>query len=67
MKNIKIILSILVCIVLTALYIDVIRFPEAYSTTWKYQLRNDINRGDKHAIDYYNNHYIAQGKILFDK
>lgn len=47
------------------LYVDFIRFPEAYITTWRYHLKLDIERGDPEAIDYYNSRYVANGKQLF--
>lgn len=62
MKLIKIII-VVACLVL---FIDVIRFPECYITTWKYQLKNDIARGDKVAIEYYESRYVANGRTLFD-
>lgn len=48
-----------------AFYIDFFRMPEKYCTTWKYQLKNDIQSGDAKAIDYYNNNYIAKGVYLY--
>lgn len=48
------------------LYVDFIRFPECYLTTWKYQLKNEIATGDQTAITYYNTHYIKYNRSLFD-
>ena len=48
-----------------AFYIDFIRFPECYMTTWKYQLQNEINSGNEEAIDYYNRHYVKFDRELF--
>lgn len=48
------------------LIIDCFRYPECYLTTWKYQLKNDLARGDKVAIEYYESRYIANGRTLFD-
>ena len=48
------------------LFIDLIRFPESYISTWRYQLENDIRNGDAEAIDYYNRCYVAHGRELFD-
>ena len=51
--------------VLTGLAVDVIRFPEWYISTWKYQLQLDIEAGNQNAIEYYENTYIANGRELF--
>ena len=51
------------CIVL---YIDFCRMPEKYCTTWKYQLKNDIQSGDTEAIAYYNRVYKSNGINLFE-
>lgn len=50
-----------------ALMIDFVRFPECYLSTWRYQLKNDILSGDQEMIDYYNNTYVSNGRILFDE
>lgn len=47
------------------LYIDFIRFPDKYITTWKYQLKNEIASGDQKAIEYYNKHYTSKGAYLY--
>lgn len=41
------------------------KYPEQYLTTWKYQLENDLAKGNQDAIEYYNNNYVANGKQLF--
>lgn len=41
------------------------KYPEQYLTTWKYQLENDLSKGNQDAIEYYNDTYIANGKQLF--
>ena len=48
------------------LVFDVVRFPECYSTTLKYQLQNELERGDAKAIEYYNHVYVESGRELFD-
>lgn len=58
--------SLILSIVFLTISIDVIRFPECYSSVWKYQLQNDIYSGNIEAINYYNNTYVANGKPLFD-
>ena len=54
---------IITCI---GLYIDFCRMPEKYCTTWKYQLKNDIQSGDQKAIEYYNRVYKSNGINLFE-
>lgn len=41
------------------------KYPEQYLPTWKYQLKNDLAKGNQEAIQYYNDTYIANGKQLF--
>ena len=57
--------GIIISILLIMQTANVIRFPEKYFTTWKYQLQQDISNGNKKAIEYYNNNYIKNGIILF--
>lgn len=65
MKNIKKVLTFVVFCCILLLMVDFVRFPECYLTTWRYQLQQDIANGNKEAIDYYNNNYIANNKFLF--
>ena len=60
-------ITIIISVFITLQVINVMRFPEKYLTTWKYQLKNDIINGNEAAIRYYNNNYIAKGVILFDE
>ncbi len=46
--------------------IDVVRFPELYSTTRKYQLQNEVEAEIPEAVDYYNRVYRANGIKLFN-
>ena len=60
--------GMIVVLILTAIIgivVDFVRFPECYLSTWKYQLENDIARGDTVAIEYYQNTYVENGRILF--
>lgn len=59
-------LTVIVIISCIGLYVDLCRFPEKYCTTYKYQLKNDIKRGDVEAIEYYNRVYTANGINLFE-
>ena len=55
------------CIILFVLNVccNLIRYPEECLTSWKYQLENDLAKGDQDAVRYYNKTYIANGKQLF--
>ena len=66
-KFITFLLSIAIFIAFILFTIDFFRFPECYLTTWRYQLKNDILSGNQEMIDYYNNTYVANGRILFDE
>lgn len=56
-----------VLLVVTLVFaIDFMRFPECYSTTMRYQLQTEIQRGNSEMIDYYNRNYVANGRELFD-
>ena len=66
-KFIMFILSIIMLGSILLFTIDFFRFPECYLTTWRYQLKNDILSGNQEMIDYYNNTYVANGRILFDE
>ena len=59
-------LTVIVIISCIGLYVDFCRFPEKYCTTYKYQLHNDIKRGDAEAIEYYNKVYTSNGIKLFE-
>lgn len=71
-KSIKIkeiaILAVIIALIGTMIYyaVDFMRFPEQYATTLKYKLQLDIENGNEKAIEYYNDTYIANGRVLFD-
>ena len=50
---------------ITGFAVDVVRFPESYFSTWRYQLQCDIAEGDKVAVEYYETTYIANNRELF--
>lgn len=70
MKLIKRIFSVLaiasILYFTLSLFIDFVRYPESYITTWKYQLQQDIKRGDSEAIQYYQRNYINNNRPLFE-
>lgn len=66
-KFIASLLFVVVFIACMSIAIDFIRFPECYLSTWRYQMKNEILSGNQEMIDYYNNTYVANGRILFDE
>lgn len=62
-----IITAVSICLVLLAFcaYVNFLKYPEQYMTTWKYQLENDLSKGNQEALDYYNNRYVDNNKLLF--
>lgn len=57
----------ILCILLLAvnMCVSFAQYPEQYLPTWKYQLKNDLDKGNLDAIEYYNDNYVAKGKFLF--
>lgn len=55
------------CAILLAVNMCVgfVKYPEQYLTTWKYQLENDLKKGNQEMLEYYNRRYVANGKQLF--
>ena len=45
--------------------VDFVRFPECYVKSWRDSLKNEINAGNEKYIEFYNEHYIEQGRELF--
>lgn len=64
---IKLTLCAIAIVIMTTLAIDIIRYPECYITTWKYQLQQEIKKGDVDALDYYNSTYIANNRCLYEE
>jgi hypothetical protein len=60
-----VVLLFVAVIFITGFAVDVVRFPECYFSTWRYQLQCDLTEGDKDAVAYYETTYIANGKELF--
>lgn len=46
--------------------IELIKYPEKYLTTWRYQLHQKVNAGDQEAIDYYQHTYLDHNITLWD-
>lgn len=69
-KRQNFIISLLIALVFVscvAVVIDFFRFPDCYLTTWKYQLKNEIDAGDEEMINYYNDNYVKHGRYLFNE
>jgi len=66
MKALKNIVVLLFAVMTVIIYVDLVRFPEDYITTWRYHLYNDLKAGNEIAIDYYQRNYINKGRVLFD-
>ena len=60
----ELILSASVIFVFAFMTIELISYPEKYLTTWRYQLKVDINQGDEKAIQYYEDTYKSKGIVL---
>lgn len=67
MKILKFIFGIIVLFITLKMGVDLAQHPEKYSTTLKYQLKNDILAGDSDAIQYYNENYVNQGIKLYNE
>lgn len=65
-KFTRFIITTIIAIAAIITYIDFVRFPECYITTWKHQLKLDIERGDEKMIEYYETNYVANGRELFE-
>ena len=61
-----IILTIAALITIGWMTVEFIQYPEAYLTTWRYQLKLDIERGNQEAIEYYQKNYLDKGRKLWD-
>ena len=64
-KLILIVVTIILVMALFDLIYSMIVYPEMFFSTWRYQLKNDIARGNKDAIRYYETKYLANGITLW--
>lgn len=58
-------ISIFVILLMLNFTVSLAKYPEQYATTLRYQLKNDLERGDKEMLEYYNRNYVANGKYLY--
>lgn len=59
------ILGLLVAVLFVVLLAGIVKYPEKYLSTWRYQLKCDIEQGNQAAISYYETNYVANGIDLF--
>lgn len=64
-KEVTGLLLLITIIASLLIFIDVIRYPEAYSSIAKYHLKNDIEAGNEKAIEFYQKYYLDKGRPLF--
>ena len=61
----RVIPTLIVAVVFAVLLTGFVKYPEKYLSTWRYQLKCDIEQGDEDAIRYYETNYVANGIDLF--
>ena len=64
----SIVISIILLVIIfysVCLIIEFLSYPEKYLTTWKYQLKQDIEAGNQEAIKYYQEKYLEKGEKLW--
>lgn len=57
--------AVVAVVFIFVLLIGLVRYPEMHFSTWRYQLKCDIEQGDAEAIEYYETNYLANGIELF--
>ncbi len=68
MKNrVKVAFYILLVVLLAMVLTSFVSQPERYISTWRYQLKCDIDRGNEAAIEYYEDNYTSKGIYLFNE
>lgn len=65
-KKIEKALTIVAVLIVVIVMIDFFRFPECYVDGWKRDLKREIDAGNEEVIEFYNEHYVANGRILFE-
>ncbi len=65
-STITLILVIVAFITMAWLFVDFCTYPESYLTTWRYQLHREIEQGDEEAIEYYQEVYVKNNRILWE-
>ena len=64
-KMFKLLLLLLIISIFITTIFKFIKYPELFLTTWKYQLKNDIEAGNMEAIEYYQTTYVNNGIELW--
>lgn len=69
-KFVKSITILIITIILIGfmswLFVDFITYPECYLTTWRYQLHRKVEQGDEEAIQYYQDVYVKNNRVLWE-
>ena len=61
----RVIPTLIVAVLFVALLSGLFKYPEKYLSTWRYQLKCDIEQGNEEVIRYYETNYVANGIDLF--
>ena len=64
-KFISRLVMLLVVLLMVNMGVSFAKYPEQYLGTWKYQLENELAKGNQEMLEYYNRNYVANGKQLF--
>ena len=65
-KGLKVLLIIEAIVFIMCIFIDFCNFPEAYLTTWRYQLHRKVEQGDVEAVKYYQEVYLNNNRTLWE-
>ena len=65
-KLVSFLLSLIIILTLIAGVCEVWNKPEKYSSMYRYQLMNDLERGSESATEYYYKNYILSHDYLFN-
>lgn len=66
-KFFKNLVTLIFVLFMAVMFLDLFVHPEKYSTTYKYQLQNELEAGKPEAVTYYNKKYKSKGINLFGK
>ena len=64
-KSIEYIITAALIICMVFITANMIIVFDEHSTTFKYQLHNDLKRNDPLAVEHYKQNYLAKGKVLY--
>ena len=64
-KTIKFTIFLAFWVFISSMFIDFVKYPECYISTWKCQLETDLKNNDGAAMAYYENTYKKNNRDLF--